>query len=782
MPPTAIEQALAEITDVDELEILDGPTQYEEDSEWTLKIRIAPASIDQDSAFPKETDWYVRIDQTYPGGDIRIYPAQENGLEKTYPHQRLNTSGSDDTPWRAGNICVDRYEHALSRHGGFQEPFDGTERLRWHLLRAILWVELAAKGELRDDDDPYELPEFGDSQSGITFGYNETRFTFDTWSEIDQRYGVASLSKPRDAGALVVTDYTDLNGRSVHTPNWGDTVETGTAIPGVWWLLNEPPIKHPWTVPENWDELTDLLPGAEEDTFTILGRTRQAFPDETFEFVIIGFPIPERIGEDETYIHWQAIKIDDIPTTADFDGIRDLETYQIRLARISFKDEPIAWVESDNWAQDQLLRRGRLDEPIRESSIMLLGAGALGSTVAENFLRDGCTAIAIVDGERFEIGNLARHTLGLESINRPKATALAERLRQLSPHATIHDVPSSYPLSDDQRDSVPEPDIILDCTGNDRVLAALGNDHWETPKLVVSTSLGPRGDRLYMYATYTHTFDETDFDDRYRPWSHRELTEHRPDDDIIPERVGCWHPTSVITMNRIAQWGGMVPQLIEQCADLGRGQSSFTVLESVRNDGSISVESRNEPFPNAIRWTSSDDRSLELPRNCLDEIIEYFRRDSPDETGGILTGVYPDGANGRVVRGADPPPDSIQSPTTFVRGTEAVEESLKESKERFGVYYLGEWHTHPGGPPTLSPQDAREMQSIADDESYECPHPFLIIIGETPDTGIMIKPYLFNRSGTYEELTIAGESTSSDIGVDTCSGAAVYCPDGGNHD
>lgn len=304
MPPTAIEQAIAEITDIDELEVLKGPTQYEGDSKWILKIRIAPASINHDSDIPEETDWYVRIDQTYPGGNIRIHPAKENGLKKTYPHQRLNTSGGDDTPWRTGNICVDRYEHALSRHGGFQEPFDGTERLRWHLLRAILWVELASKGDLRDDGDPYELPEFGTSRSGITFGYNETQSTFDTWSEIDQRYGVAHLAKLRDAGALVVADYTDLNGGSVYTPNWGDDVETDTPILGVWWLLDEPPIKHPWTVPENWDELTDLLPGTEEDIFTILGRTRQAFPDQTFEFIIIGFPIPERVGEDETHIQY----------------------------------------------------------------------------------------------------------------------------------------------------------------------------------------------------------------------------------------------------------------------------------------------------------------------------------------------------------------------------------------------------------------------------------------------------------------------------------------------
>lgn len=449
---------------------------------------------------------------------------------------------------------------------------------------------------------------------------------------------------------------------------------------------------------------------------------------------------------------------------------------------MSFKNEQITWVESDNWDQGQLLRRGKLDETIRESNIMLLGAGALGSTVAENLLRDGCTTITIVDGERFEIGNLARHTLGLESINRPKATALAERLRQLSPHATIYDVHSSYPLSEDQQDSVPDPDIVIDCTGNDRVLFALENDTWETPRLVVSTSLGPRGDRLYMYATYTHTFDQTDFVERYRPWSHRDLAEHRPEHDMIPERVGCWHPTSVITMNMIARWGGMVPELLERSADLGRGQSSFTVLESLRNDGSISIESRHDPFPNAIRWRSSDGRSLELPRTSLEEMIRFFKRDSPDETGGILTGIYTDGTNGRVIRGADPPPDSIQSTTTFVRGTEAVEDSLKESRERFGLYYLGEWHTHPGEPPTLSPQDAREMQSIADDKSYECPNPFLIIIGGAPDSRCLIKPYLFNRNGDYEELTLDGEPPSGQIEVDTASGAVVYEPDGGNHD
>lgn len=782
MAPNAISKAIAGISDISELEILKEPYQREEDSRWTVKIRLTPEDLDKSSNIPGKTDWYVRIDETYPGGNIGIYPAKEGGITHTYPHQTLNTTGSADRRWRNGNICVDRYTGSVGRTGGFEEPFSAKERLEWYIHRAVTWLERASKGELRQEEEPYELPPFSSSASQRQFAYNETRSSFQSWSGQTEKYGFACLSKLNDDNVRVAVDYLDLEGDSVYTPEWGDTVEPEKIIPGVWWLLNEPPIKPPWEVPENWDELENLLSDTEENVFEVLGITREAHPQATFSYFLLGFPIPEIIDSDDAYIHWQAIKIDDIPDTSGFNGLRDMTSNRVRLARMSFKSESIRWLESDNWAQDQLLRRGKLDERLRESNILLVGAGALGSTVAENLLRDGCTNLTIVDGEKFEIGNLARHTLSLDALNQYKATALASRLRELSPHATIHDVNSRYPLSESDREAIPDPDIILDCTGNDQVLYAFDQEPWDSAKLVVSTALGPQGKRLYTYSTFTQTFEFDDFDEKIEPWTLQDLSEHHPDEDLVPERVGCWHPASVITMNTIATWGGIVPKLIEESTQLAKGQSSFTVKEVSHSQGSVSITTRDEPFPDAIRWKSQTGQILELPRVCLDEMIEYFKRDSPDETGGILTGRYTDETEGRIIRASDPPPDSIQSPTTFLRGTEEVDEALKESRERYGLYYLGEWHTHPDEAPRLSDQDKREMQSIANNESYECPHPFLVIIGGNEQAGFTIKPYIFHRDEGYNELTLAREASTDDLELDSSKNSVKYTLGDFTHD
>lgn len=782
MPPNAITEAVDELAEIPELEILAEPYQREKDSKWTMEIRLTPGELDTDSSIPEETDWYVRINETYPGGKIRIYPDKETGITHTYPHQTLNTSGSADQPWRNGNICVDRYTNSIGRTGGFEEPFDTTERLRWYIQRAITWLELASTGELRQDGESYELPAFSQSASHRQFVYNETKSSFQTWSEETENHGVAYLSKLEDTTSRVAVDYVDLEGNSVYTPEWGDSVETEQVISGVWLLLKEPPIKPPWEVPEDWDDLDGLLSATEVNLFEVLGRTREANPQAAFSYFLLGFPIPETIGGKNAYIHWQAIEIDDIPDTSGFSGIRDLTNNRVRLARMSFKSESIRWLDSDNWAQEQLLRRGKLDETLRESNTMIIGAGALGSVVAENLLRDGCTNLTIVDGEKFEIGNLSRHTLSLDALNQYKATAVADRLRTLSPHATIHDVNSRYPLSESNQDAIPGPDIIIDCTGNDQVLHAFDQEPWESPRLIVSTALGPRGKRLYTYSTFTQSFEFTDFQERIELWTLKELSEHDPDEDFVPERVGCWHPASVITMHTIAIWGGIVPGLLEQAISLGRGQSSFTVMETSHSQGSTSVTTHDEPFPDTIRWKSENGPVLELPRVCLDEMIEYLQRDSPDETGGILTGRYSNERSGRIIRASDPPPDSIQSPTTFLRGTEKVDEALKESRERYGLYYIGEWHTHPDSAPQLSDQDKKEMQSIANNESYECPHPFLIIIGGNEDTGFTIKSYIFHRNNGYNELTVDSETSMEEVGIHSSAKSVLYTPGESHHD
>ncbi len=96
------------------------------------------------------------------------------------------------------------------------------------------------------------------------------------------------------------------------------------------------------------------------------------------------------------------------------------------------------------------------------------------------------------------------------------------------------------------------------------------------------------------------------------------------------------------------------------------------------------------------------------------------------ETGGILTGYYIRGTVAKVLTAHGPPPDSRATRTSFERGVIGLTEILRDLWP--GVYYLGEWHYHPG-PPVPSDLDLATLRDIAHDEDLECPQPIQMIIG-----------------------------------------------------
>src|SRR5690606_13853379 len=129
------------------------------------------------------------------------------------------------------------------------------------------------------------------------------------------------------------------------------------------------------------------------------------------------------------------------------------------------------WVRTMNWTSDQLRRRGPSSEQLASSRIVLLGAGALGSAVAENLLRMGNRDLAILDGERLEVGNLTRHALGLEAVGRNKALALAGALNSSMIDGHTIGYATNFPPSEASAiDALRAADVVVDCTGADSVL------------------------------------------------------------------------------------------------------------------------------------------------------------------------------------------------------------------------------------------------------------------------------------------------------------------------
>ncbi|KAB7672127.1 ThiF family adenylyltransferase [Bacillus sp. B1-b2] len=93
------------------------------------------------------------------------------------------------------------------------------------------------------------------------------------------------------------------------------------------------------------------------------------------------------------------------------------------------------------YSRQELFLGSKAQASLKEASIIIIGAGALGSVSAEMLVRAGIGRIKIVDRDYVDISNLQRQQLYTEEDVRnqlPKAIAAKTRLQQINSEVTIN--------------------------------------------------------------------------------------------------------------------------------------------------------------------------------------------------------------------------------------------------------------------------------------------------------------------------------------------------------
>ncbi|MDA8322460.1 MAG: ThiF family adenylyltransferase [Actinomycetota bacterium] len=89
-----------------------------------------------------------------------------------------------------------------------------------------------------------------------------------------------------------------------------------------------------------------------------------------------------------------------------------------------------------------------LTGPLVDARVVVAGAGSVGSRIAEDLVRSGVGALAIIDPDLVEAANLSRTVYAAADIGLPKPQALAGRLRAIDPAVTIESHLSPLGLAD----------------------------------------------------------------------------------------------------------------------------------------------------------------------------------------------------------------------------------------------------------------------------------------------------------------------------------------------
>lgn len=113
------------------------------------------------------------------------------------------------------------------------------------------------------------------------------------------------------------------------------------------------------------------------------------------------------------------------------------------------------------------LRAGFDAEVLSAKRVAIVGAGAVGSQLADLLVRSGLGGVALVDGDRVRPGNCIRHLVGLGDVGRSKVEAVADRLAahgiDPSDVESVADHATSVDLIERLFD---EYDLVIDATGN----------------------------------------------------------------------------------------------------------------------------------------------------------------------------------------------------------------------------------------------------------------------------------------------------------------------------
>jgi len=123
----------------------------------------------------------------------------------------------------------------------------------------------------------------------------------------------------------------------------------------------------------------------------------------------------------------------------------------------------------DRYVRQILLSEVGLEgqKKIRQSKILIIGAGGLGSSAAFYLAAAGVGHIGIADPDIVEISNLNRQILHLPGrIGGPKAESAKLTLNRFNPDIIITPYPVKLTSPEQFHTLIPEYDLILDCSDN----------------------------------------------------------------------------------------------------------------------------------------------------------------------------------------------------------------------------------------------------------------------------------------------------------------------------
>ena len=496
----------------------------------------------------------------FPWSEVGVFTENYFGL----PHQRLCD----------GKLCLDQ-----------EKVIDADlNKVEVVYQQALEWLDAAHNDLLAKVDEPYEFPDFehgkptrNKERCRLLYDEDGHGFKFIRHIEYAQRVGVAELV------------FSDKNYREAYlqklrvgedecrfaNSNWPVAKRDGIIryVPFVVFddidvVSHRPPI--------TWGELLDKIRKERGMAEKLLKDQWKEIKDET-GFLLVGWLMPMKYGAQVSQLAWKLLSFasrewerNQVKKRTHNCNERRLRAGDWSNSEIMDEGAYVAWCDANNISQSERLVRWRLAAQLRDKKICIAGCGALGSQVAEFLVRGGCKRMVLVDSDRFEYGNLCRHTLTSLSVGMKKAGMLACRLKSIIPSDDIEVHECGLPgdgskICQCARDAVASCDVIVDCTGDINggmwLSQLTGNNK---PVRAVRAFMSGEAEFLSLCLTgrnKTLSRVEQSLSETMKQapnWEGMDWDRYKAKDELMVRGAGCWSATFPGSWVNVSMFAGVV--------------------------------------------------------------------------------------------------------------------------------------------------------------------------------------------------------------------------------
>lgn len=407
-----------------------------------------------------------------------------------------------------------------------------------------------------------------------------------------------------------------------------------------------------------------------------------------------------------------------------------------------------------------LLRAGPDCGLLADKCVAIIGAGAIGSQVAEQLARAGVRRLRLFDFDLLWPANLIRHAAAPGTpAGTAKTRALKDQLEQY-PWVTVEvpDEPQRGYLWEigELCAVVASADLTFDSTGHGgfaELAARVALDEGR-PYLTVALFRGGAVARVRRQAV-----------DRDTPIAARRARDAYPEIPPLDEEAeyvgtetGC-----------LAQVHNAPPVSVVYAASVAANVAiDYLTGRHEQPDEVIDVIRRGDPPFHRLGRVRTEDLpvTVDISERAQRILREAAQAALPDETGGVLVGCRIEGRT--VVADAVEITDDHAGPRSFriPKGIAAdAVETARASDSRLG--YVGEWHSHTSaaGP---SPLDVATMLTVADDPDTDDMPTLILVHPSTDDRQAQIRVYAATAAGLKEaQMCTTGDLPEPDDGRDT---------------